>query len=137
MPDAMSITDDAGQLLSAIARVGAKAAEYLDAASLETAQRVADEMRRRIARSEGPWKSPDSPTWQKIHHEKARSGGGYVVMAFEPGGRLTGPVDLWLERGTRFMPAQPFLWASAQVEEGAHRRRMEEAVMRAVDEVGV
>lgn len=137
MADAMSISVDTAQVLEAMARVGDRAAEYIEAASLETAQRVADEMRRRIARSEGPWKSPDEPTWTKIHHEKARKGNGYLVMAYEAGGRVTGPVDMWLEHGTKFMPAQPFLWVSAQLEESAHRRRMEEAVMRAADEVGV
>jgi hypothetical protein len=44
-------------------------------------------------------------------------------------------VDLYLERGTKFMTAQPFLWASAELEVSAHRRRMEDAVMATFDEV--
>ena len=141
MADHMTISADTERMLQAIARAGYKAKAQVEAASLETANRVADEMRRRIARSQGPWRGDDAPTWQKIHYEKAKRGNGYVVMAYDATGKGTGGrgtqhhVDLYLEHGTANMAAQPFLWASAAVEEGAHRRRMEDAVRAALDEV--
>ena len=141
MADAMLIAAEKERMLQAIARVGARAKAQIEAASLETAERVEEEMRRRIARSAGPWRGTDEPTWQKIHHERARSGGGYVVMAFHSGGKGSGGrtsqhhVDLYLEHGTKFMAPQPFLWPSASAEEAAHLRRMEAAVEAAMEEV--
>lgn len=141
MPDEMLIEAAKERMLQAIARVGDRAKARIEAASLETAQRVTEEMRRRIARSQGPWRGTDEPTWQKIHHERARKGGGYVAMAFHSGGKGSGGrtgqhhVDLYLEHGTKFMAAQPFLWASAAAEEAAHLRRLEAAVDEALEEV--
>jgi hypothetical protein len=142
MPDAMKVAIDAEIAMRQLGQVGNRANLWINQASLETAQRVADEMRRRIARSQLPHKGDDVPTWTKIHYEKAKAGMGHVVMAYDATGKGTGGrgtqyhVDIWLERGTsRGMEAQPFLWVSAQLEEAAHLRRMQDAFWTGLNEV--
>jgi hypothetical protein len=46
-------------------------------------------------------------------------------------------LDIWLEFGTRHMEARPFLHASAQLEEGPHERRIQQAINDAIQEVGL
>ena len=47
-------------------------------------------------------------------------------------------IGLRNDRGiVKFMTAQPFLFASARLEEGAHDRRAREAVQAAIDETGL
>jgi hypothetical protein len=141
MADAMKVAIDAEVALRALRQVGDRANQWISKASLETAERVADEMRRRVARSGLPHVDPDVATWTKIHHEKAKRGSGYVVMAYATGGSGSGGrtsqyhTDIWLERGTTNMRAQPFLWVSAELEQSAHLRRMQEAFTAGMDEV--
>ena len=148
MADAMKIALDAELALRALGQVGDRANQWISVASEETAKRVVEEALRRVARSGLPHKGDDIPTWTKIHYEKAKSGIGHVVMAYDAGGKGSGGrgtqyhVDIWLERGTSSgrgrssgMRAQPFLWVSAELEEGAHLRRMQEAFMSGMDEV--
>ena len=140
MADAITVAFDRELLARAMATASARAILAVEAVSLDTATRVADAMRARIARSAGPWRHGDVPTHTQVHYEKARGGRGYVVMAYDSGGKGAGGrtrqhhVDIYLERGTRHMPAQPFIDASARVEEGPHFRRMQEAVINALDE---
>lgn len=75
----------------------------------ETAERVAAEARARVARRTGH-------TADTIRVEKAHSGDGHVVIADGAGH--------WLEYGTKFMAARPFLHNSARLEMGSHERRV-------------
>jgi len=141
MPDAIQVAVEAERVLWMLDHAAVDFANRLHAACLETAQAVADEARRRIARSAGPWNKYDVPTWTKIHWERSRDRKGYVVMAYDTGGHGKGGrttqhhVDLYLERGTMLMHAQPFLEPSVRVEMGPHYRRLEESLQRVIDEV--
>lgn len=138
MADAFVIALESELALRALEKVGFYTDAYIQTACLETAQKIADEARRRIARSSLPHVGFDVPTWTKIHWERSLDGRGYVVMAYDTGGKGKGGrsrqyhVDLWLEFGTKAMIAKPFLWASAQLEQGPHIRRVDEAIQRAV-----
>src|SRR4030095_17001935 len=45
-------------------------------------------------------------------------------------------VGFWLEFGTRYMTARPFLYVSAALEQAGHQRRMAEAVETSIDVTG-
>lgn len=65
---------------------------------------------------------------------KLRSGWGYVVDA----GNADQPaLDLWLEKGTREMPARSFFYESARLEEAAHAARIGTAIGDALSEYGL
>ena len=137
MADAMQVAVDKERAIRALEHLGVYADAYIQTACSETAQKIADEARRRIARSNKPHTGTDVPTWTKIHWERSRDKRGYVVMAYDTGGHGKAGrtqqhhVDLYLEFGTMNMYAKPFLHASARLEEGPHFRRVEDALDRA------
>lgn len=125
MADSLHIEIDNTALLAALDRLGAAAETYLLAAATETANRIAAEARARVARRTGT-------TAHGIGIDTARTGTGVVVFADRPSNPgLPG----WLEFGTKHMTARPFLFASARLEEGAHDRRVRDAIQAAIDEV--
>jgi hypothetical protein len=132
MPDEFTAAVDAELLLRSLDHFGAHVGAWLDASCLETAKAIVAEASRRIHRQTGE-------TAAKIHYERGRYG-GYVVMAYDTGGKGKGGrtrqhhVDLYLEFGTTFMYPRPFLLESARLEEGPHMRRLEEAAQKAIDE---
>lgn len=126
MSDQLTITVDTSALLAAIDAIPEAVHRHLKLAAKVTADHIAAEARGRVRRRTGK-------TAQSIHVEETHSGDGYVVMAYDPAaGRA--PVDMFLEFGTKFMTAKPFLFASARLEEGAHDRRSREAIQAAIDE---
>jgi hypothetical protein len=126
MADGFTVETDTEALLAAIdANPDAVMAKLVPACKV-TADNIAAEARVRIRRRSGK-------TGDAITVEEAHGGGGYVV--FVGGGRTS--IGRFLEYGTKFMSAKPFLFASARLEEGAHMERSLEAVQAAIDETGL
>ena len=69
-----------------------------------------------------------------IHAEEAHDGNGYVVVATNEHAPLA---PVMLEFGTRYMSRREFFFASARIEEGAHERRVFEAVQTEINEKGL
>jgi HK97 gp10 family phage protein len=124
--DAFTITADDTALLATLDAIPAAIQAHLKAAAKITAEAIATEARARVRRRTGQ-------TGDAITVEEARSGDGYVIYVGE--GRQH--IGSFLEFGTRFMTARPFLFTSARVEEGAHERRARDAVQAAIDEQGL
>jgi hypothetical protein len=125
--DGFTSTVDASALLAMLDRVGPSLEFHTRDVARETAKRVAVEATSRVSRREGI-------TASGIHWEMSRDGKGYVVMAYEAGKQA--PVDKYLEAGTKFMRARPFFFASAEIENGPHLRRMEERVQQVLSDLG-
>jgi hypothetical protein len=141
----ISIEVDTRALLAALDAIPAEVHAHLKAAAKLTAENIAAEARRRVARRTGE-------TAAHIVVEETHSGDGYIVWV-EPDVRISShtmpsgrthtqavsynALGGWLEFGTRFMSARPFLFASARLEEGAHDRRSREAIQAAIDAHGL
>jgi hypothetical protein len=134
MPDAMKVAVDAERALRVMDYAASSVDGRVFAACLETAQLVADGARRVISKRTGE-------TAAKIHWERSRDGKGFVVMAYDTGGKgkcgrtRQHHVDLYLEKGTKFMYARPFFWSAVAYQQEAHRRRIEAALRITCDEV--
>jgi hypothetical protein len=117
--------DDA-LLLAAWDRIPDSVHAKLKAAGKITADNIGTEARGRVRRRTGQ-------TGEKITVEEAHSGDGWVIFVGDPRTHI----GSFLEFGTKFMTAHPFLFVSAQLEEGAHDRRSREAVQDAINEQGL
>ena len=126
MADRLEISVDSRDVLKALAVVGQVADRLIDEVSHDTAARIAEEARRRVRRRTGQ-------TARGITVSKARLG-GYLVYVDNP---EQPNLDLWLEFGTRYMTASPFLLPGAALEEGPHLRRVAEALERAAAQSGL
>lgn len=126
MADSFTVDVDTTELLAALDAIPAAVHAYLKAAAKVTADRIAAEAKERIRRRTGR-------TGDAITVEEAHSGDGYVI--FTGNGRQH--IAHFLEFGTKFMTAKPFLFASARLEEPAHDRRCREAVQAAIDAKGL
>lgn len=119
----MSLYDvDTAALTAGLAQLAADIAERTKRASDESADAIVREAQARVARRTGE-------TAAGIHREDSRDGTGSVVLAT----RATTPqLPYWLEYGTRYMTARPFLFASAALEEGPHEQRIADAISDAI-----
>lgn len=128
----MTIDVDAKALIAAIDRFAGPVMErHVKAAARVTADRVAREARGRAARDTGE-------TAESVTVEESQAGVGYVVLPwnFNRTSRMPN-LPIWLEFGTDTMTAKPYFFAAARMEEGAHDRRMRQAVQDAISEVGL
>jgi hypothetical protein len=126
MSDKLTIAVESEALFDALDALGVSADAHVLAAAEVTGRRVADEARARVRRRTGE-------TARGITVEQAKVGIGVVVFVDrpdEPG------VPSFLEFGTKFQTATPFLFNSARLEEGAHTRRMVQALQDAIDDSG-
>lgn len=122
-----SVTVDAESLLQALRHLGPAAEPHIKAASRVTANRIADEARRRVRRRTGK-------TAEGIVVRDDFTGKGSIVAAE----RNPFPnVPLWLEFGTVRMRPSPFLFNSARLEESAHLERIARALQDAINEQGL
>lgn len=129
MADGFTMAVDASELLTLLDRVGDAVDDACRDVSRETAKRLVFGARARVKRATGQ-------TAKGIHFEDSRDRKGYVVLAYSSEGDDRGPVDYWLQYGTKFMHAQPFFFADAAIEEAGHLRRMTEAVSARLEELG-
>lgn len=126
MADNFTVDADTAALLEAWDALAVDVSAQINDAAKVTADAIAREAVARVARRTGE-------TARGIGVEPATKGIGWVVFADRqsmPG--LPG----WLEFGTKFMVARPFLFSSARLEEGAHDRRMRAAIQQAIDDAG-
>lgn len=136
--DAFIVEMDTAAVLAALDRLGADAAIVVKRASGETANAIVREAFARLERQLGP--EATGKTARGIQMKDDRDGGGYIVQsARDPFPML----PVWLEKGTKRgggthpNVARPYFYASAMLEEGPHRRRLEEALQSAIDNVGL
>jgi hypothetical protein len=125
--DSLTIDVDDHALLAAFDALPEAVMSYAKPAALVTAKNIAAEAGRRVARRTGK-------TAEGITVEETHAGDGYIVWVKRP--ELPN-LPTWLEFGTEHMTARPFLFASAQLEVGAHDRRVREAVQDALDAQGL
>lgn len=149
MAAGFTIDVDATAVLAALASLGEAAQPYVNEASHQTADAIVSEAKRRLQRKLGPTLTPTASrpdlghglTLAGILDKPAYDGNGYVVISGrEPFGNL----PLWLEKGTRHgkagshaSPALAYFYSSCQLEEGPHRRRIQEAVAQAIADRGL
>jgi hypothetical protein len=97
-------------------------ASRVDGTAHDTADHVAAEAIRRVARRTGA-------TAASIHVEPARKGTGYVVIA--------GGAARFLERGTKYMLARAFLYPAVRLEQAGFDRRIRNDVQDGIDSTGL
>jgi HK97 gp10 family phage protein len=122
----MTITVDTRDLFAAMDAMPNVIMAALKANAKVTADNIAREAKARIARATGA-------TAEAITVEETHNGDGYVVFV----GNERTYIGRFLEFGTKFMAARPFLFTSARIEEGSHDRRALEAVQAAIDSKGL
>jgi len=133
MPNpALIVHVDAAAVLGALQRFPAVVEAHLKVSFKETADAIQREAQGRIRRRTG--KTGDAIEVQESYDKK-----GYVVVVAAPRTHI----GRWLEWGTvndngsLRMAAKPFLFISAQLEEGPGVRRAEEALQAAIEEIGL
>jgi len=126
MADSLTFDVDTTALLAALDAMPEAVLAHLKPESKVTADNIAAEAARRVRRRTGK-------TGDAITVEETRNGDGYVVFV----GQGRGHIGRYLEFGTKKMPAKPFLFASARLEEGPNLRRARLAIQDAIDEKGL
>lgn len=153
----LKLNVDTSKLMAFLAKFEREVLQrHLKAAAEITAQRVANEARRRVAVRSGASRAaihvqPAGPTGFRVLagvsiYEKPpsqRPAAQFAVHVRLKTGRLHTQrvtqrnVPLWLEFGTKHMVAQPYFFASAKLETDAYRRRVVDAINDAAEEVGL
>lgn len=122
----ITLTVETAALDAGLTDLAATMATDTKAASEVTAAAIVREARGRVARRTGR-------TAAGIGYMESRDGTGYIVHAVHPDRPR---LPLYLEFGTRYMTARPFLYVSAAIEQPGHERRMADAVTTAIDVSG-
>lgn len=123
-----SASVDASVVIAMLDRMAESADFVCREVGRETAKNIVAEAQRRVRRATGD-------TADEIHFELTRDGQGYVVLGYQQGVG-EGVVDKYLEFGTKYQYARPFFFSSAQLEEGAHMRRLTARIQEWLDQVG-
>lgn len=138
MADGFTVTLETDALVAALLDLGDFAQPFINDAARESAESIAHEARGRLQRQLGP---STGETVAGIEALRARTGNGYVVIA---GNRRMPALPRWIERGTRrrkargsTQAARPFFAVSVSLEQGAHRRRIADAVQAAITAKGL
>lgn len=138
MPEPLLTIDaDATEVLAALDRVGPAAQLRVDAAAKATAAAIVTGAQGRVRRATGTMAA--AITSEPAEH------GGHIVFVDEmtdPAGRWGAGkrphnLPLWHEHGTRYITEQPFIGPAAALEEGAHLRRVIDAINGAIEETGL
>jgi hypothetical protein len=135
MAPLLEIDADARELLAALDRLGDRAEQYCLEAARETGKAVAREAESRLRRQLGPLATGKTADAIAVKDAPKPLGGVWVLV--EPQPMRPANLPLWLEVGTWKMNERPHLFVSARLEETAHRRRLEDAVQRAIDSEGL
>lgn len=127
----LTVSVEATEILRAFDRVGDRSQDLLLAEAEYTANAIVVEARARVRKLTGQ-------TMRGIHSEPSEKGDGFVVFAYDTSDASSrGPVDFWLEFGTKHMTAKPFFFNAGLMEEGPYLRRVGEALQAAIDEAGL
>jgi hypothetical protein len=116
-----SASCDPTAVVEALRKAEPDIAKRVDTTAHDTADRVAADAARRVARRTGE-------TAASIHVEPARKF-GYVVVA--------GGAARFLETGTKYMLARAFLYPAVRVEQAGFDRRIGNDVQDGIDTVGL
>jgi hypothetical protein len=127
VPDQLTIDIDKEAIFAAFDQLGDDAQAILNVEAEQTAQRIANEARARIARRTG--KTAEAI---EVGPSKSRTG-GYIVFVNADRAHIA----YWLEWGTKFMTKRAFFFAPARLEEGGYLRRVSEALQSAIDARGL
>lgn len=118
--------------------LGASAQPFINEAAHETADAIVREAKGRLQRQLGPHAT--GQTVAGITDRPAYDGNGYIVISErEPFPNL----PLWLEKGTKKGKgthanyARPYFYISAEIEAGAHYRRIGDAIQHTIDAQGL
>jgi hypothetical protein len=141
MDPLMTVDVETAALFAAMDALGDAADAYVKPESKVTADNIVREARGRVARRTGV-------TATMIHAEETHDKKGYVVLAWDVNverglhdsgnnDQVNFGVPRWLEFGTQFMTAHPYLFASGRLEEGGHLRRVAGALQDAIDSKGL
>lgn len=127
--DLVTVTVEQDTLTPAVERLPAALSSLLDAVARDTAHRLQAEVRARIRRqTAGTGQTEAAIVVEKID-------GGYRVSSGNQGKRPA-MLPIWLEYGTKHMHPRPAWAAAAALEEGTHRRRVEDAMQAAAEGLG-
>lgn len=163
MADGVRVTVDDSALLAALERVGVAAERYTKAAAKITADNVQREAKARVARrtgltAQGILVREDYDrvgyvvvTSDVLAERRTMQQGMAMGMRPHRAMKWAGRryyqephVGLWLERGTiqgkprsHTAAARPFFFPASELEQGAHGRRMREAIQQAIDAEGL
>lgn len=136
--DGVTIDMDTAELFAALDKLGARGQQLVFTAAGETAAAIVREAQGRLARQLGIGATGQTVAGITAHPDEA--GTGYLVQA----SRDQFPnLPLWLEKGTKrglghhANLARPFWYISAELEEGPHLRRIEDALTAAIEETGL
>jgi hypothetical protein len=136
--DAISADMDTTEIDRLFADLRVDAQTYVNAAAQETGDAIVREAQARLARQLGP--TATGATVAGIGARPAADGNGVVVFSERDASAL---VPMILERGSKKGKsghanyARPYFWVSAELEAGAHYRRIGEALGRAIAEKGL
>ncbi len=123
----LAITVDTDPVVHALEDFTPALEEATRAASEVSANNVANEARGRVARRTGT-------TAEGIRVAPAPEVAGYDVIVSHP---TKEGLPWWLEFGTKYMSARPFLFASVALEEAPHERRIREAIDTTIEAEGL
>lgn len=147
MADRLTIEVDTSRLIAALDAFPTAVAAHALEAGRVTIERIQAEAQRRVARATGATQR-GIVIRSDVHHQP-----GWALLAtrehpsislhrMKRSGRIhtqkvtQSNVPIWLEFGTKHMLARPYFFASAKLEEGAHDRRMREAIRTAIEDTG-
>lgn len=132
--------DDTTALTASLVALPESLKPYVSAAAFITASKIREDAVARLKRQlvpgvgKGFGGHPSGETADGILVNPIRSGWGWIVDA----GNMTTPLlDLWLERGTKNMPARTFFYSSAVLEQQAHAERIAAGVAQALADRGL
>ena len=138
MADGFSIDVDRAAVVAALLSLADAAQPYINVAAHESADSIVREAKTRLDRKLSG--TSTGATVAGIHDQPAYDGNGYAVISSrDPMPNL----PLWLEkgtkkgRGTHAQPALSYFYSAAQLEEGPHLRRIDEALQHAIAEKGL
>lgn len=132
-----SMKVDASKVLDALDHIMPEIEARCLQASYVSAVHIKYDAQARVARRTSGKKTTSDPTGKGgltargIAIERSRVVTGYIVRANRP---EMPNLPLWLEKGTVHMKARPFLVPAAQLEAGAHERRIREAIDGAIED---
>lgn len=135
----LTVDVDDADLLAALGQLGDRADLICHEEAIETGEIIVREARARVRVATGTMR--DAITME-VADGPLRGVRVFVAPMADPAGRWGGGLrpanlPLWHEDGTKKMEAQPFLLISGRLEEGAHLRRVAEAIQQAIDEQGL
>lgn len=140
MADEITFDMDVDALIDALSKLGDDGHLYVNVASEQSAVSIVAEAKARLRRQLGP--EATGKTVDSIQSRRAYDGNGYVVLTErDPFPEL----PVWLEKGTKkgkrpnraTTAPRPFFYISAELEEGPHFRRIQDAIQGAIDTQGL